>query len=174
MTATEPHVTAYIGMGGNVGDVAAAMRQAVVAIAASPDCSIVALSPVYRTPPWGMTDQPPFLNCCFAVETRLAPRALLVLLKAHEAEAGRQKTVRWGPRPIDLDILLFGDTRLDEPGLVIPHPRMTERAFVMVPLADMAPDLVVDGKSARQWAHSLPRDGMEKLDIRLWPVASVD
>jgi 2-amino-4-hydroxy-6-hydroxymethyldihydropteridine diphosphokinase len=116
---------------------------------------VVAISPVYETEPVGGPPQPDYLNAVVAVETALSPRDLLAVGKALEAEAGREPPPgpgvssdeaaarRWGPRPLDIDILLVGDERVDEPDLVVPHPRIHQRAFVLAPLADVAPELVV-------------------------------
>ena len=126
---------AAIGIGSNAPDADAIVRAAFESLATLG--TVVARSKVYRTQPWGVTDQPPFANAAAALETTLAPRALLVALKALEVAAGRVPTYRWGPRILDLDILLFGDERIDEADLVIPHPRLLERAFALVPLADI-------------------------------------
>ena len=109
---------------------------------------VVAVSPVYETAPEGGPEQPDYLNAVVAVETPLTPRALLRLANAIEAEADRVRTVRWGPRTLDVDVLLVGDEHVDEPDLVVPHPRMTERAFVLVPLADLDP----------AWRSRIPAD----------------
>jgi len=106
----------------------------------------VAISPIYETQPVGGPPQPDYLNAVVAVETALSPRELLGVAKALEAEAGRQPSDpdhRWGPRPLDIDVLMVGDERVDEPDLVVPHPRIHQRAFVLAPLADVAPELVV-------------------------------
>jgi 2-amino-4-hydroxy-6-hydroxymethyldihydropteridine diphosphokinase len=101
--------------------------------------NVVARSPLYRSAPWGVTDQPPFVNAVALLETTLSPRALLEALKALEREEGRVPTYRWGPRVLDLDILTYGDERVDEPDLVVPHARLYERAFALVPLAEIDP-----------------------------------
>ena len=101
--------------------------------------TVVARSPLYRTDPWGVVDQPPFVNAAALVDTALAPRALLDALKAIERDACRLPAPRWGPRALDLDILTYGDERVDEPDLTIPHPRLLERAFALVPLAELDP-----------------------------------
>jgi 2-amino-4-hydroxy-6-hydroxymethyldihydropteridine diphosphokinase len=106
---------------------------------------VLRCSHVYETPPWGILDQPVFLNCALEVQTRLKPHALLHWLKAIEQRLGRQPSVRFGARLIDLDILLYGQLIFHTPELVIPHPRMTERAFVLKPLADLAPDMIPPG-----------------------------
>jgi 2-amino-4-hydroxy-6-hydroxymethyldihydropteridine diphosphokinase len=128
---------AYVGLGANLGDAAATLRAAAAALAAAG--RVVAVSSLYRTPAWGVTDQPAFVNAALALETALEPYALLAELKRIEDELGRVASYRWGPRAIDLDILSYGDVRLDDPALTIPHARLFERAFALVPLAEIAP-----------------------------------
>jgi len=128
---------AHIGLGANLGDPVATMRAARRALDAYG--RVVAVSSLYRTPAWGVTDQPPFVNAALALETELAPQALLVALKSLERDLGRVATFRWGPRAIDLDILAYGDLRLAAPDLTIPHARLAERAFALVPLAEIDP-----------------------------------
>lgn len=136
---------AYLGLGGNLGDPAAAMAAALRAIHHATGVEVVAVSPLYRTPPWGLADQPDFLNAVAAIDTTVSPRELLQLCLATELELKRVRDIRWGPRVIDIDVLLFGEAKVEEVGLQVPHPRMLERAFVLAPLADIAPDLVVSG-----------------------------
>jgi 2-amino-4-hydroxy-6-hydroxymethyldihydropteridine diphosphokinase len=131
---------AYVGLGANLGDREQTIRAAVAEL---PD--VVAVSPLRETDPVGVTDQPRFLNGVAALETELAPRELLDVLLAVERRLGRERRERWGPRTIDLDLLLYGDAVIDEDGLKIPHPRLHERRFVLEPLADLAPQLVVPG-----------------------------
>ena len=145
---------AYLGLGSNVGDRAAHLQSAVDGLAARAG-RVVAISPVYETEPVGGPAQPDYLNAVVAVETALSPRELLAVGKALEAEAGREPAPgpgvspkeaadrRWGPRPLDVDVLMVGDERVHEPDLVVPHPRIHQRAFVLAPLADVAPELVV-------------------------------
>ncbi len=130
----------YLGLGTNLGDRIANLRAALDALA--PDVRVLSHSHVYETPAWGYEDQPAFLNMALKGETRLPPTALLARLKALETDLGRQPGFRWGPRLIDIDILFYEDLVLDSLELVIPHPRMQERAFVLVPLADIASDLL--------------------------------
>jgi 2-amino-4-hydroxy-6-hydroxymethyldihydropteridine diphosphokinase len=130
----------HLELGTNLGDRPANLRAALQALA--PDVRVLAESHVYETPPWGYADQPAFLNMVLRAETDLAPAALLVRLKQIEARLGREPTFRYGPRRIDIDILFYDDRIVNEDDLVIPHPRLHERAFVLVPLADLAPDLV--------------------------------
>ena len=131
---------AYLGIGANLGDRAAHLQGAVDGLAATPDVIVVAVSPVYETAPVGGPVQPDYLNAVVAVDTTLTPRELLTLANRLEAEADRVRDVRWGPRTLDVDVLLVGDEKVDEPDLVVPHPRMLERAFVLVPLADLDPE----------------------------------
>lgn len=129
----------YLGLGSNLGDRLDNLRQAVEAL--PPAVKPVALSTVYETPPWGFLEQPVFLNQVIGAETCLEPQMLLSYLKNLEIKMGRQPSVQYGPRLIDIDILLYGDLVLDSPKLVIPHPRLVERPFVLVPLVDLTPNL---------------------------------
>lgn len=142
---------ASLGLGGNIGDPPAAMAHALQALDVRGDCSVTAVSKLYSTPPWGKTDQADFFNCCALVETSLSPEALLKLCLDIEKDMKRVRIERWGPRTIDIDILTYGDLVITDPALQLPHPRMTERGFVMLPLADIAPDMLVNGRSVAQW-----------------------
>lgn len=140
---------AWVAFGGNVGDVRATVGAALAALDARPGIRVLARSRFYRTPAWGVTDQPDFINGVAALETTLSPRELLEALLATELAFGRDRgedAPRWGPRTLDLDLLACADQVLDEPGLCLPHPRLHERAFVLVPLAEIAPSLVVPGR----------------------------
>jgi 2-amino-4-hydroxy-6-hydroxymethyldihydropteridine diphosphokinase len=132
---------AYLGIGSNVGNRAGALQAAVDGLAAAAGVTVVAVSPVYETDPVGGPEQPEYLNAVVAAETDRTARELLEVAKRLEDEAGRVPGERWGPRPLDVDLLLVGDDEVDEPDLVVPHPRLYERAFVMVPLADLDPML---------------------------------
>jgi 2-amino-4-hydroxy-6-hydroxymethyldihydropteridine diphosphokinase len=135
--------TAYVGLGANLGDREGTVRRAAELLGA------VRLSTLIETEPWGYADQPRFVNAVAELETDEPPRALLERLLRVERELGRTRGgPRYGPRTIDLDLLLYGDAELDEPGLVVPHPRLHERAFVLEPLAELAPELVVPGQGA--------------------------
>jgi 2-amino-4-hydroxy-6-hydroxymethyldihydropteridine diphosphokinase len=136
---------AYVGLGANLGDRRRALRRALELFAADPDVEVVAVSAFRETEPVGLVDQPRFLNAAAALETPLAPRELLDRLLGVERELGRARGERWGPRTIDLDLLVHGDEVVDEPGLTVPHPRLHERRFALEPLAELAPDLVVPG-----------------------------
>ena len=137
---------AYVGLGANLGDREATIRQALDLLAADPQVDVVAVSSLRETDPVGLLDQPRFLNGAAAIETDLPPRELLARLLATERSLGRTRDVRNGPRTIDLDLLLAGGVTLDEPGLTLPHPRLHERAFVLEPLAELDPQLVVPGR----------------------------
>jgi 2-amino-4-hydroxy-6-hydroxymethyldihydropteridine diphosphokinase len=132
---------AYLGLGSNLGDRAALLQGAVDGLAATDGITVVAVSPVYETEPVGGPEQPEYLNAVVAVDTELTPRQLLDVAQRLEDTAGRVRAEHWGPRTLDVDVLLVGDEHVDEPDLVVPHPRLYERAFVMVPLADLEPML---------------------------------
>lgn len=140
-------VRAFVGLGGNLGDVETTLMEAVWALESLPQSSLRAQSAIYRSPPWGRTDQPDFLNCVVEIQTRLAAIELLNRLLEIEERFGRVRDPadRWGPRKLDLDLLAYGDEEIDEPGLHLPHPRLKERAFVLVPLAEIAPTLQLPG-----------------------------
>ncbi|MFO7273781.1 MAG: 2-amino-4-hydroxy-6-hydroxymethyldihydropteridine diphosphokinase [Symbiobacteriaceae bacterium] len=131
---------AYLSLGANIGDPEAQLVEALRRLAVSPGNRLAAVSSLYRTAPQGFTDQPDFLNCAVALDTALDPYALLALTQSVEAALGRVRTIRWGPRTIDIDILLHGEARLSDPRLTLPHPRMLERAFVLVPLLEVWQD----------------------------------
>jgi 2-amino-4-hydroxy-6-hydroxymethyldihydropteridine diphosphokinase len=138
---------AYVGVGTNLGDRAAMVRAAVEQLRAEPGVEVVAVSSVRETDPVGILDQPPFLNAAVRVETDLSARELLDRLLGIERRLGRTREgPRFGPRTIDLDLLVYGDARIEEPGLEVPHPRLHERLFALEPLADLDPDLVVPGR----------------------------
>ena len=130
----------YIALGTNLGDRLDNLRAAIRAM--SPEIILLAESRVYETPPWGYEDQPAFLNMVVKAETGLGPEPLLKYLKQIEVKLGREQNFRWGPRLIDLDILFYDDVVIESPPLIIPHPRLHERAFVLVPLADVASDFI--------------------------------
>ena len=136
-----------VALGGNVGDVRATFDRAVDLLCGDNDVRLVKRSSDYLTPPWGKTDQPPFNNACLEVETSLSPYALLERAQAVEKALGRDrsKDEHWGPRTVDLDLIAYDDITLDEPDLKLPHPRLFERAFVLVPLAEILPDRIIGG-----------------------------
>ena len=147
-------IEAALGFGGNLGDPVAAFATALRALDAHPEVAVLKLSSVWRTAPWGKLDQPEFLNRAALVETSLSARALLALVLDLERQAGRERRERWGPRTLDIDILSYGDEAIDEPGLQLPHPRLAERAFVLAPLAEIAPGMVVGGRTVTEWRTS--------------------
>lgn len=155
---------AYLGLGGNLGDPVAAMAAALTALDLHPSVKVVAVSSLYRTPPWGVTEQPDFVNAVAAVETSLSPRELLDLCLAAERALKRVRDERWGPRVIDIDILLFDDSEIEEEGLHIPHPRMTQRAFVLAPLAEISPELAIEGETVTAHLSRSDRAGIVRLD----------
>mgnify|MGYP005849201515 CR=1 FL=1 len=136
----ESEQTAYVGLGSNLGDRVGHLAGALRLLRSSPGIRVADLSPVYETEPWGYTQQPPFLNAVAKLATVLGPRQLLLALKSIEGKMGREQTFRWGPRVVDLDLLLYGDVHLSRRGLELPHPGLLERAFVLVPLRDVHPD----------------------------------
>lgn len=145
MPAANP--TAYIGLGSNLADPRAQVERALERLARLPRSRVLRSSRLYRSAPWGMLDQPEFVNAAAAIETVLSPSALMQALLAIERDAGRDRNgARWGPRILDLDLLLHGALTLAEPGLQLPHPHLHERAFVLLPLAEIAPDLDVPGR----------------------------
>lgn len=168
---TEDEVCRYvIGLGGNMEPRADRLRQAVAAIAGMDDARLVDVSPVYETPPWGYEDQPPFLNGAVLIESSRSPRDMMNTLLEIEATLGRRRdadTIRWGPRPIDLDILFVPGRIVNEPDLTIPHPRLTERAFALRPLLDLIPDAVDPVSGARYDDCSVVEEvsGMKVFEI---------
>ena len=139
-------VQAFIGLGANLGDPESQVRRAVAALSDLPGTRVLAASSLYRTAPVGVGEQPDFINAVAKIETTLGARALLDGLIATEARFGRERPFPGAARTLDLDLLLYGDRTIDEPGLVVPHPRMHERAFVLAPLAEMEAETVVPGK----------------------------
>ena len=148
---------AYLGIGSNLGPRKKQLKRAIEEIASLPRTEVLNLSSIYETEPVGVKDQPWFLNLVAAIQTTLPPEELLIELQGIESRLGREKGRRWGPRPIDLDILLYDYVILNSPGLVIPHPRMHQRLFVLLPLAELVPQLThpVLGKRIGQLAEGL-------------------
>jgi 2-amino-4-hydroxy-6-hydroxymethyldihydropteridine diphosphokinase len=153
----------YLALGSNLGDRLANLKQAINSL--TPQMEVKAKSHVYETPPWGYEDQPKFLNQVIKAKTYLDPEPLLKHLKRLEVALGRKESFPNGPRLIDLDILFYDDQVLHTPSLIIPHPRLHERAFVLLPLMDLEPDLVhpVSKKSVREMAAQCNVDGIEKF-----------
>ncbi len=162
--------TATLGLGGNIGDPAASMAQSLIMLDARADCSVKAVSRLYRTPPWGKIDQAWFFNACAAVETSLPPDDLLDTCLSIEREMKRERVERWGPRTIDIDVLTYGDMVLKTAKLEIPHPRMTGRGFVLMPLADFAPQMPIDGRTVVDWLGEADISGIEAAspDANWW------
>ncbi len=160
--------TAYLGLGSNLGDREDNLRRAVSLLRQR--VSLAALSSVYETEPWGYTSQPTFLNLACAVETRLSPGELLELAQGVERDLGRVSTFRYGPRTMDVDILLYGDEVIETFDLQIPHPSFSERAFALVPMAEIAPSLVHPalGRSIAELLGEVP--GKEKV-VMLGPLS---
>ncbi|MCR4268917.1 2-amino-4-hydroxy-6-hydroxymethyldihydropteridine diphosphokinase [Nitratireductor sp. ZSWI3] len=152
----------FLGLGGNVGEPDKAMCAALAALDARPDTTVVAVSSLYRTPPWGKTDQPDFLNAAAHIRTRLEPKALLEACLDIERGLKRVRDERWGPRSIDIDILLYDEVSIEAEGLVIPHPRMAERAFVLLPLSEIAPERRLEGVRIGDLLQRLDLGGIEK------------
>ncbi|KAA1178919.1 2-amino-4-hydroxy-6-hydroxymethyldihydropteridine diphosphokinase [Rhizobium tropici] len=153
-----------LGLGGNLDNPVRAMAFALRTLDQRADCQVVSVSRLYRTPPWGKTDQSFFYNSCAAVDTTLAPEALLDVCLDIERQMKRVRIERWGPRTIDIDVLTYGDLQQVEPLLTIPHPRMVERGFVLMPLADFAADLVVNGRKISDWLLEVDVEGIEVAD----------
>lgn len=156
---------ALIALGGNVGDARSTISNAIAMLCDGEDIILRRRSSDYRTPPWGVTDQPPFINAAIAVETTLSPHDLLTRMQAVERLFGRdrKREQRWGPRSLDLDLLAYNDIRLDEPDLLLPHPRLFERAFVLVPLAEIVPGRAIAGTAIEEALLRLDTAGIERL-----------
>ena len=165
-TSTSKPVRAALGLGSNIGDTRANLDAALAGLSDSGPVRVIARSSDYRTPPWGPVPQDDYRNACALVETTLSPRALLDLCLSVERALGRVRDVRWGPRLIDIDVLVYGEEKVEEEGLSIPHPRMAERAFVLVPLAEIWPDAPIgDGRTAAEALVSCPgQDEIRRLD----------
>ncbi len=160
--------SALIALGGNVGDVRATFEKAIADICAMAQATLEARSSDYATPPWGDEDQARFINACIEIETALDPHALLVVLQRIERKLGRDRTKerRWGPRTLDLDIIAYDDVSLADPDLTLPHPRLFERAFVLVPLAEIAPDRKIAGRRVGDALALALTNGIERLPPR--------
>ena len=154
-----------IALGGNVGDVRATFEKAISNICGMTQAALVARSSDYATPPWGNEAQAPFINACIEIETSLDPHALLFTLHKIESRFGRDRARerRWGPRTLDLDLIAYDDVAMQEPELTLPHPRAFERAFVLVPLAEIAPDRVIAGRSVSAALAQQSTAGIERL-----------
>ena len=160
--------TAYLGLGSNLGDRRQHLTEAVRRLHAGPALQVVKVSSVYESSPVGVTAQSDFLNLVVQVATTHAPQKLLTECLCIETDLGRVRGERWGPRTIDIDLLLYGDMRIDDERLTVPHPRMRERSFVLTPLAEIAPGLKLDGKTIRELAAALGEAGLRKLGPLDW------
>jgi 2-amino-4-hydroxy-6-hydroxymethyldihydropteridine diphosphokinase len=158
-------VEVLVGFGANVGDVRTTLGQAVDEFCDGTAVRLLARSSDYRTPPWGEVAQPAFVNLCIAAETDLPAPALLQRALVIERRHGRdrQRERRWGPRTLDIDLLAYGDQTIETPDLTLPHPRLFERAFVLVPLAEIRPDLLIGGRSVAAALEGLDRNGIVRL-----------
>jgi len=156
-----------LGLGGNVGDPAAAIQAALAALETRGVARIERVSSLYRTAPWGGVPQPDYANACALARTQLAPFDLLDAIKQLERDLGRVDTVRWGPRVIDIDILFYGDLAMQDERLVIPHRDLLNRAFVLIPLAEIAPDLVIAGRRVAEAAKAFGGD-----EVKPWGLAA--
>ncbi|MGY0634511.1 2-amino-4-hydroxy-6-hydroxymethyldihydropteridine diphosphokinase [Luteimonas sp. A478] len=161
-------VIAVVGLGGNVGDSEQTLRRAFLALEDLPDSTVLGTSALYRTPAWGVEDQADFINAAAAIQTALEPQALLDALLGIERDFGRVRAAdgsdRWGPRTLDLDLLLYGNAVIDAPGMRVPHPRLHERAFALVPLLDVAPDAhIPDIGTARAALAALDAGDIQRL-----------
>jgi len=159
---------AVLGLGSNVGERRTALAGAIDALRAHPDIEIVAASPLYESEPWGLTSQQDFLNAAVRVATSLGPADLLAAILAIEVSLGRVRGKKWGPRSIDIDILVYGNEEIDVPGLTIPHPHLTERIFALAPLVDVMADAVIADRPARQWLAQLQRKSLKKISGPEW------
>jgi 2-amino-4-hydroxy-6-hydroxymethyldihydropteridine diphosphokinase len=159
---------ALLALGGNVGDSRAILDRAISLLCDGRQVRLTARSSDYRTTPWGFKYQPPFVNLCITVETTLSPRDLLERAQSTELQLGRDRAHerRNGPRTADIDIIAYDDVTMDEPSLTLPHPRLFERAFVLVPLAEIAPERVIAGVRVADAAAKVDRAGVEKLPPR--------
>ena len=154
-----------IALGGNIGDVRDTFRRAISNICGMTQAALIARSSDYATPPVGGVAQDDYINAAIEIETELDPHALLFTMHRIEQKFGRNRVAetRWGPRGLDLDMIAYDDVVMAKPELTLPHPRATERAFVLVPLAEIAPDRVIDGKTVAEWLKEVRVDGIRKL-----------
>lgn len=158
----------WLGLGANMGDPEKNLAAALLRLDASSDVDLLNVSPLYRTPPWGKTDQDWFYNCCASLKTRASPEKLLQICLEIELEMKRVRLERWGPRNIDIDILAIEDSRgqpilSDKPQLTLPHPRMTQRGFVLKPLSDIAPNQIIGGQRVATWLDHVDVEGIEMV-----------
>lgn len=158
------HSTVYVGLGSNLEQPILQIKRALQELDEIPEAELICVSSFYQTAPVGILDQPPFINVVAEMTTTLAPQALLAHFMAIEAAHARARLKKNGPRTLDLDILIFNEWRINEVSLVIPHPRMHERAFVLIPLLEIAPDVYIPGKGfAKDWLDKLDLSGVQLL-----------
>lgn len=159
---------ALVAFGGNLGDIRATIDHAIKQLCDGRSVRLVSRSADYETPPWGITDQPAFVNCAILVTTTLPPVALLKRALGVETSLGRNRSreTRWGPRTIDIDILTYDDLEMETPELTLPHPRLFERAFMLLPLSDIVPDRVISGRRVRDALRRVDLTGNVKLPPR--------
>ena len=163
-TATATDFDCIVALGSNLGDKAANIDTAIELLTGRGDIRLVRRSRNFATDPWGKTDQDWFVNACIAVATKLSARELLARCKDIERRMGRLPTEKWGPRIIDLDLLIYSDAVVREPDLVLPHPHIGERAFVLAPLMDIAPDLEIGGKRVSELYGKIDLGGVRPLE----------
>ena len=161
---------AYLGLGTNMGDKQAYLKEACKIISDNPNINIVKISKVYKTKAWGYTNQDDFLNICIEVDTNLSPEELLEVCHEVENKLNRVRVIRWGPRTIDVDILFFNNIISTDENLTLPHPRIKERAFVLIPLMDLNKELVIDNKTISYYLSNLEKEELEQVkevDIKI-------
>jgi 2-amino-4-hydroxy-6-hydroxymethyldihydropteridine diphosphokinase len=166
-TYSAPDISAFdciVALGSNLGDKAANIEKAIALLTAAGDVRLLARSRNYATDPWGKTDQDWFVNAAIAVATELTPRLLLARCKEIERQMGRVEIERWGPRIIDLDLLVYRGITVEEPDLVLPHPHIGARAFVLAPLMDLSPELVIGGKTVREMYAAIDASSVRVID----------
>lgn len=164
LLGSAPLTVIGLGLGSNIGDKPGNIKRALDLLERQKIVAVTAVSSIYRTPPWGYTQQEDFANACAVGQTRLPPLDLLAATRSVEIEMGRQPSIRWGPRLIDIDILFYGDTSFEERELNLPHKSLFERAFVLVPLAEIAPDLKIAGRSVKEAAARVAGEPIAKWD----------
>jgi 2-amino-4-hydroxy-6-hydroxymethyldihydropteridine diphosphokinase len=171
LTDPDDRTRAFAGIGANVGDPAATLRKATQRLDEEEGIRVIAASPVYRNPPFGPQDQPHFLNAVLEMSVSISPQQLLQAFLSIEQEFGRVRDIRWGPRTLDLDILIYGDIEVDEPGLTIPHAHMLDRPFFLTPIADLHPQgrHPVVNKPYLELAEAVGRENLERMDVVLLP-----
>lgn len=160
-------VKAYLSLGSNMGDKKKYLYDAIKMLDATEQVRLTKLSSLYETNPWGYTEQDLFMNLAVEIETTLSPLVLLDVCQSIEQELGRVRLIKWGPRVIDVDILLYGEEELNEERLTIPHPLMTERDFVMIPLAEIVPTITVRGRQVREYLSQFDFNDLKKVSISL-------